>query len=192
MDLIKKYKFPIVNISQFYPRPGTVANRMKQLKPWLKKKRSKEITALFESYKHMDHMQDREERVYITEKEDHKKEGLILVGHTQNYSKVTIPFEEGLIGKQVIIRITKCLKWHVSGEIVDRSPPAKVVADNYFDGVRAIYAGIKAKRDAVLAQKKEERTLRMRALRKKAQVEMRAKINLEKKRKAEEEARGGV
>jgi len=25
INLIKKFKFPVINISQFYPRPGTVA-----------------------------------------------------------------------------------------------------------------------------------------------------------------------
>lgn len=29
VDIIKKFRFPVINISQFYPRPGTVAKRMK-------------------------------------------------------------------------------------------------------------------------------------------------------------------
>jgi threonylcarbamoyladenosine tRNA methylthiotransferase CDKAL1 len=31
LDLLSKFNIPIVNISQFYPRPGTIAARMKQL-----------------------------------------------------------------------------------------------------------------------------------------------------------------
>lgn len=39
-----------VNISQFYPRPGTPAAAMKQLPSQVVKRRSREITQLFESY----------------------------------------------------------------------------------------------------------------------------------------------
>jgi threonylcarbamoyladenosine tRNA methylthiotransferase CDKAL1 len=31
LDLLDEFKIPVVNISQFYPRPGTIAARMKQL-----------------------------------------------------------------------------------------------------------------------------------------------------------------
>ena len=31
IDLLREFKIPVVNISQFYPRPGTIAARMKQL-----------------------------------------------------------------------------------------------------------------------------------------------------------------
>lgn len=31
MKLVDKYKFPILNISQFYPRPGTAAMKMKKV-----------------------------------------------------------------------------------------------------------------------------------------------------------------
>ena len=31
MQLLDKYKFPVVNIAQFYPRPGTVAAKLKKL-----------------------------------------------------------------------------------------------------------------------------------------------------------------
>ena len=31
LDLLKEFHIPVVNISQFYPRPGTIAARMKQL-----------------------------------------------------------------------------------------------------------------------------------------------------------------
>lgn len=37
LDIIDKFRFPIINISQFYPRPGTVAKRMKQLDTIIKK-----------------------------------------------------------------------------------------------------------------------------------------------------------
>ena len=39
MDLLDKYKFPIVNIAQFYPRPGTVAAKMPKLQSGVVKDR---------------------------------------------------------------------------------------------------------------------------------------------------------
>lgn len=139
-ELIEKYKFPILNITQFYPRPGTVAERMKQCNSKDKKDRTKRTTALFESYKNMNHMMGRTERVWITEWENHRKSGKIVVGHTSNYSKVVIPYEEELIGKVVIMKITKCLTWHVEGEIIDRNPEPITAPENIFDGLEAMYA----------------------------------------------------
>jgi threonylcarbamoyladenosine tRNA methylthiotransferase CDKAL1 len=31
LKLVEKYKFPVLNISQFYPRPGTVAAKWKKV-----------------------------------------------------------------------------------------------------------------------------------------------------------------
>ena len=49
MSLLEKYQLPVVNISQFYPRPGTVAMKMKQCEGKIKKERSKDVTTYFES-----------------------------------------------------------------------------------------------------------------------------------------------
>jgi len=40
IKLMEKYKFSIVNISQFYPRPGTDAAKMKRTPTHVAKKRS--------------------------------------------------------------------------------------------------------------------------------------------------------
>lgn len=50
MRLVEKYKFPVLNISQFYPRPGTVAAKWKKVPTQDVKKRSNDLTKLFESY----------------------------------------------------------------------------------------------------------------------------------------------
>ena len=51
MELVREFHFPVLNISQFYPRPGTPAKKMKQLPSRLKKQRSKAMTELFYSYR---------------------------------------------------------------------------------------------------------------------------------------------
>ena len=55
MKVVAKYKFPVLNISQFYPRPGTVAAKWKKVPSNEVKKRSGELTKLFDSYSTNDH-----------------------------------------------------------------------------------------------------------------------------------------
>ena len=47
LSLVSKYKFPVLNISQFYSRPGTVAAKMKKVPGQIVKGRSSELTKLF-------------------------------------------------------------------------------------------------------------------------------------------------
>lgn len=179
IDLLKKYKFPAVNISQFYARPGTVAARMKEVNSKDKKNRSRAVTAVFEEYKTLKGLENRVERVFISERETNKHNGDCLIGHTKNYNKVVIPFKEGLQGKQVIFRILKCFKWHVEGEIVDDNPPLIETDEHFFDEIEASYAkkkeeiANKAKEREIERQKKLER-LREQVAQRKKELEARA------------------
>ena len=47
---MERYKFPVLNISQFYPRPGTVAAKWKKVPTADVKKRSNAVTKVFDSY----------------------------------------------------------------------------------------------------------------------------------------------
>ncbi|PFH37384.1 radical SAM methylthiotransferase, MiaB/RimO family protein [Besnoitia besnoiti] len=110
LDIIKKFKFPVVNISQFYPRPGTVAAAMKQLSSQVVKRRSREITALFESYTCYDWMLHTTQMVWFTstsEKSPH------TVGQTKQYVKVLTPRDDSLLGTCCLMHITAVEKWHV-------------------------------------------------------------------------------
>ncbi len=98
MKLVRKYKFPILNISQFYSRPGTVAAKMQKVPSKDVKARSTAITQLFESYTCYDNLKNTEQLVWIRDKEFNKKNGTMLVGHTKGYVKVLLPFEEELLG----------------------------------------------------------------------------------------------
>mgnify|MGYP002631845478 CR=1 FL=1 len=49
-NLVEKYKFPVLNISQFYPRPGTVAAKWKKVPSAEVKKRSGDVTNIFNTY----------------------------------------------------------------------------------------------------------------------------------------------
>ncbi|MBS1889697.1 MAG: hypothetical protein JST59_00260 [Actinobacteria bacterium] len=82
-----------MNISQFYPRPGTAAAKMEKLPTNIVKERSSRITKVFHSIDKFSRMVGGEYRVWINEKETNK--GVTsLVGHTKNYVKVILPFEE--------------------------------------------------------------------------------------------------
>ena len=101
-----------------------------------KKERSREVTELFNGYRNTQKKMNATERVWISEKEIVKGQS-ILVGHTKDYTKVTLPFDQSLLGSCVMVKITECKKWHVEGEIVDRNPGFEHVPKNYFDDLRA-------------------------------------------------------
>lgn len=120
VTLIEKYHFDMMNISQFYPRPGTIAAKMKPVDSKVKKSRSTECTQLFNQYKNTDRHLGRSEPVWFSEEEDFKGSRL-LVGHTKDYTKVVHQFREGLLGQCVMMRIDKCSKWHVEGTVLEES-----------------------------------------------------------------------
>jgi threonylcarbamoyladenosine tRNA methylthiotransferase CDKAL1 len=73
LDLIQKYHFPVINISQFYPRPGTVAAKWKKVSTAEVKKRSGEVTKLFDSYNTNTHYLGTQQLVWIMGFDDRKK-----------------------------------------------------------------------------------------------------------------------
>lgn len=138
LELIKKYKFPVLNISQFYPRPGTVAAKWKKVESSEVKRRSTAVANLFKSYDNYNHLLNTEQLVWFNDdKEECKniKEHL-MVGHTKSYVKVLVDKNEDLLGKYAKVKITGIQKWHVLGHIVDYQPTLpSVVWEEYFKGM---------------------------------------------------------
>lgn len=158
LDILNKYKFPAVNISQFYARPGTVAQRMIQVNSNAKKDRSRRVTSLFESYKNMDHMLGKTERVFISEREmNNKHNGDIMVGHTKNYTKVIMPYNPELMGKAVTVRIEKALKWHVEGSIVEDQEILIPDAAVYFEPIVKLYEERRQEKERRQREREDER-----------------------------------
>ena len=100
LDLVEKYKFPVLNISQFYPRPGTVAAKWKKVPSQDVKKRSMELTKLFDSYTTNNHFVGTEQLVWIVGFDDRKKivDNKQLMGHTKSYTKVVLTPTKEIIG----------------------------------------------------------------------------------------------
>lgn len=138
LELVEKYKFPVINISQFYSRPGTVAAKWKRVDGKEVKRRSTALAHLFGSYPNYTHLNHTIQRVWLhdTKEETKNLEGDYMVGHTKAYAKVLIKKDPTLLGKCVIVKVTGIHKWHVYGEVIDRNPvPIKVDYYSHFKGM---------------------------------------------------------
>ena len=138
LNLVEKYKFPVINISQFYPRPGTVAAKWKKIDTKEVHNRSKALAELFGSYSHYKHLLNTIQRVWVHDinEEEKNKEENMMVAHNKSYVKILVPKDESLYGKELIVKITQIHKWHCVGEIVDKNPtPVKVNYEEYFKDI---------------------------------------------------------
>ncbi|XWS24777.1 hypothetical protein CRYUN_Cryun27aG0013400 [Craigia yunnanensis] len=110
VNLIKEYKFPQVHMSQFFPRPGTPAARMKKVSSTIVKNRSCELTSVFEVFTPYNGMEDRVERIWITEI---ATGGIHLVGHTKGYVQVLVVALESMLDTSAIVKIAsvgRCMR----------------------------------------------------------------------------------
>ena len=124
--VVTKYRFAELHISQFYPRPGTPAARLRpRVEGTVAKRRTRRLTELFEGYRPYDHLVGRTVRVWIS---DTAADGVSLVGHTKDYVQVLIAPEEGLVGSSVTVEVTSAGRWSVRGE-VRRQVVAPVLAE---------------------------------------------------------------
>jgi threonylcarbamoyladenosine tRNA methylthiotransferase CDKAL1 len=117
--ILQKYKLPVVNISQFYPRPGTEAQKMKQLKSQIKKKRSREVTKTFLSYMPYEKTLPVGTKTLAWVSNEVSKDGLNSVAHTKSYSKVLIPRDDRLKGAKIQIKVTTVDKFHVVADVLE-------------------------------------------------------------------------
>ena len=136
LNLVEKYKFKVINISQFFPRPGTVAAKWKKVDTKEVHKRSRNLAELFKSYPNYDYLLNTEQRVWLHEDKEEPKNKDMYVGHTKSYVKVLVPKEKDILGKEILVKVTKVFKWHVVGEIIDKNPkPRTVNYEEYFKGM---------------------------------------------------------
>ena len=115
VDLCEKIKFPVLNISRFYARRGTPAATMKQIPTDVSKKRSVELTALFNSYSTYDSLVGTTHSFWIVEVAHDKHN---LVGHTKAFVQVLVDPSQAALGDYVTVRITSATKYSVTGVVV--------------------------------------------------------------------------
>lgn len=127
LQLVQRFRFPILHISQFYPRPGTPAARMPDVIPQpIKKERTRELTSLFESFRPYDDLVGREiKRVLVTDK---APDGHKLLGHPKNYTQVLVqPGDDvEMMGRMVDVEIVSAGRWSVEGKFVRFSEGVEV------------------------------------------------------------------
>jgi hypothetical protein len=116
LALVACYRFPHTHISQFYPRPGTPAARMPKVRSQDVKARSREMTALVESFTDAYAAAvGTVQRVCVVDRA--AKPGK-LVAHDKSYRQVLLDEEEGLLGSVVDVRITGATRWSVFGQVL--------------------------------------------------------------------------
>mmetsp|Transcript_12334 Transcript_12334/g.22013 ORF Transcript_12334/g.22013 Transcript_12334/m.22013 type:complete len:502 (+) Transcript_12334:250-1755(+) len=119
LRLVEKYKFPVLNISQFYPRPGTPAAKMQRVPTQVAKDRSRRLSALFESYEPFQHLVGLREPCWVSD--EVSKDGTQTIAHTRSYAKVAItPRDDTLKGKRVMVDILAAHKFHVDAQLADK------------------------------------------------------------------------
>ena len=118
LELLKHYKLPVVNISQFYPRPGTEAKKMKQLNTKIKKTRSREVTEVFHSYEPYHTMMPVGTKCTAWVANELSSDGSQSVAHTKSYVKVLIPKDESLRGAKIEVEVTAVAKFHVVANVL--------------------------------------------------------------------------
>ncbi|KAE8788540.1 CDK5 regulatory subunit-associated protein 1-like protein 1 [Hordeum vulgare] len=125
VNLIKEYQLPQVHISQFYPRPGTPAARMKKVPSIEVKKRSRELTSVFEAFSPYEGLKGKVERIWITEI---ATDGVHLVGHTKGYIQVLVIAPDSMLGTSADAKITSVGRWSVFGEVIEGTIAVKEAA----------------------------------------------------------------
>ena len=123
MQLCDHYKFPFLNISQFYARPGTKAASMKRIKTQIVKARSRRLTAQFKGYEPFGYLVGaRYVKAWVATEVSKSND---TVAHTKGYVKVLLPRDDSLRGRSVYIRIVSAAKFHVVGRLEDPDEVAR-------------------------------------------------------------------
>ncbi|KAJ3000980.1 hypothetical protein HDV02_000049 [Globomyces sp. JEL0801] len=118
MRILEKYHFSVLHISQFYPRPGTPAARMKRINTQIVKNRSRRATQLFNSYTSYDYLVGKKQKILITES---STDGKHFVGHNKHYHQVLVEKNPLYMGQEIEVTITMASKWYLLGEITPES-----------------------------------------------------------------------
>lgn len=124
----------MINISQFYPRPGTPAKRMAQVPSHERKRRSRLLTDMFNSYEPYARRAGARYRLLVTET---AADGKQWVGHNESYEQVLVPMRPEYMGKELDVQVVRTGKFYMVGEVVEGSLRTPGVAVHTLDRARA-------------------------------------------------------
>ena len=116
MDLVKKIKPDVINISRFWSRPGTTAAKMKQIAGGEIKKRSSALTKLFHKIAKENNKKwiGRKCKIFVTEE---GKNGT-YVGRNESYKQVIVNSDISLIGDWLDVEIYDVGCFDLKGRIL--------------------------------------------------------------------------
>ncbi len=120
IEMIKRVRPDIVNISKFAPRPRTKAKRMKQLDNMVIKKRSKRLADLVRKIgmeKNKEWL-SKECEILVTEKGKRKNQ---LMGRNEYYKPVIFEGKKNVMGKFLKVKITNFGLTHLNAETIRNS-----------------------------------------------------------------------
>ena len=114
LELVRKTRPDVVNISKYAPRAATVASRMKELPVSVVSERSKLLSSICAqmSLKNNLRMIGFEERVYVTARNSKGKS----IGRTSNY-KIVVLQDPSILGKSVLAKIIKAYPRYLEGTV---------------------------------------------------------------------------
>ncbi len=114
MDYMKEENFFAINISKFYPRPGTKAAKFQLLPTEIVKARSKLLTQWFATVNYNTSYLGKKIQIYVTEL---GKFSGTYIGRTENYTPVIVASTEDLLGKNILVHITATTRDDLRGKL---------------------------------------------------------------------------
>jgi len=116
MKLVEEIKPDVINISRFFPRPKTPAERMKQLDVKLIKSRSRRLS---EIAKRISLERNRRWLGWMGEiLIDEKGKGFSWIGRNLAYKPIVVKSKENLIGKFLKVKVIKAFPTYLEAEII--------------------------------------------------------------------------
>lgn len=114
LELIRKIKLDILNLTRYWQMKGTRAAREKQLESKIARKRTSEIQKLHLSISLEENkkLEGKEIEIFVNE-----KQGNTYFGRTDNYKIVIIKSDKNILGKQVRVKIKQAFSHYFLGEI---------------------------------------------------------------------------
>lgn len=116
MSLVEEIKPDVLNVSKFFPRPGTPAEDMEQFPGWRVKERSRRMAALFRR------ICTERNRAWVGWRGevfvDERGKGGSWVGRNFAYKPVVIKSEEKLFGKFLQMRVKEAFPTYLLAEMV--------------------------------------------------------------------------
>lgn len=117
IKLVEDYKFSSLFINQFFQRPGTPAARMRQVPTQERKRRTRIVSELFNSYTTFDKKLGERQHVLVTEV---SHDGNFYVAHNKFYEQVLVPKVDIYMGKMIEVEIIECTKFSMKGNVVEQ------------------------------------------------------------------------